>query len=332
MSTEYIRITYQCLGRTFDRLFKEQSLDETKNVVRRKLGLAYGAPIELAQLRDGRKIDLEDDDDFEAFKALTRTSLHAIVTVAIPENGSSAIPVVANAPGERKGRSKASHPVPCAQEAAQFGTAAPTTESRLQPSVMHATGAAPPRKKRKVAFNDDTVTSPDLQNPQQPTLKNARPSSSRAMPTTVVHESISGAAAMPLSEPTTSHPRSQAEKRSSSQIRMDETGKSKRKIAEITRSKRDPTESSAEASLKKRKMKCSASSRKHSSPEHEESRGDMSFDAPKKVSRKDQTVLPELPTVQYPLGYTHTIKPRQGRNKLEMPILKQAMLSPKRGR
>src|ERR1700677_1494955 len=39
---------------------KEQSLHETKVVVRKKLGLGHDAPIELAQLRDGREIDLED--------------------------------------------------------------------------------------------------------------------------------------------------------------------------------------------------------------------------------------------------------------------------------
>ena len=76
--TEHPRITYQCSKRVFDRLFKgtelllarisfvlnasveEQSLDETKNVVRKKLGLGYDTAIELAQVRDGRRIDLED--------------------------------------------------------------------------------------------------------------------------------------------------------------------------------------------------------------------------------------------------------------------------------
>jgi hypothetical protein len=129
--TEYPRITYQCSGRAFDRLFKgknfhdlsnrvcielfvaneEQSLDETKNVVRKKLGLGHDAAVELVQLRDGKRVDLEDgvsipqsftreltpalDDDFEAFKALTKTSLHATVTVIIRNNGhSSSTPVV----------------------------------------------------------------------------------------------------------------------------------------------------------------------------------------------------------------------------------------------
>ncbi|KAI9459104.1 hypothetical protein F5148DRAFT_1377530 [Russula earlei] len=98
MATEYIRITYKCLVvLTVLIANEEQSLDEMKNMVRRKLGLASSTPIELKQSRYNEIVDLEDDDDFEVFKALTRTSLqvHAIVIVTIPENGSSAIPLVA---------------------------------------------------------------------------------------------------------------------------------------------------------------------------------------------------------------------------------------------
>jgi hypothetical protein len=81
---------------------KERSLEETKQIVQKKLGLSSDTPIELAQLRGGKRIDLEDgtslrqsasrkfqfpsDDDFEAFKALTRTLLHATVEVTIPED------------------------------------------------------------------------------------------------------------------------------------------------------------------------------------------------------------------------------------------------------
>jgi hypothetical protein len=46
---------------------KEQSLHETKLVVRKKLGLGHDALIELAQLRDGRKIDLEDGVSIHLF-------------------------------------------------------------------------------------------------------------------------------------------------------------------------------------------------------------------------------------------------------------------------
>ncbi|KAF8893998.1 hypothetical protein BD779DRAFT_968542 [Infundibulicybe gibba] len=61
------RITYHTADRTFDRLFKEKSLNEMKSVVRQKLGLSPVASIHLAQLREDKRIDLEDDDDFDAF-------------------------------------------------------------------------------------------------------------------------------------------------------------------------------------------------------------------------------------------------------------------------
>ncbi|KAI0093189.1 hypothetical protein BDY19DRAFT_902973 [Irpex rosettiformis] len=83
-------------GRTFSRVFKawaqvsqrscasiDKTLATTKETVRKKLGLAPEVELELAQLRDGKKIDLEDDDDFLAFRAFTRTnaSLNVEVTV-----------------------------------------------------------------------------------------------------------------------------------------------------------------------------------------------------------------------------------------------------------
>ena len=71
------RITFLSKDRTFDRLFRgdirglqtfsdslfwsaEESLTQTKEVVRRKLGLEKNAVIHLAQVRDGRSIDLDD--------------------------------------------------------------------------------------------------------------------------------------------------------------------------------------------------------------------------------------------------------------------------------
>jgi hypothetical protein len=71
------RITYHASDRTFERLFKgtvtlaflictrltfllEESLGEMEAVVRRKLGLPENTSICLAQLREGKPIDLED--------------------------------------------------------------------------------------------------------------------------------------------------------------------------------------------------------------------------------------------------------------------------------
>ncbi|KAH9961344.1 hypothetical protein BC827DRAFT_342753 [Russula dissimulans] len=252
--SEYPRITYQYSGRAFDRLFKEQSLDETKVVVRKKLGLSHDAPIDLVQMRDGKKVDLEDDDDFEAFKALTKTSLHATVAVIIPENESSPNSVDMNASREGKGHPNDPHPEPHAREAAQSVVVAPITESPLQSPVTHATGTLFPRKKRKVAFDDDdTVTHP--QHTHQP------PSSSREVPPTVIHDSTSEAVALPPSTPR-------------SQTQTTDSGRRKRKAAKITPSDVDvdPAKATAESSRKKQKKINGAPLPKESPPEHEASK------------------------------------------------------------
>ncbi|KAH6914316.1 hypothetical protein BKA70DRAFT_1261041 [Coprinopsis sp. MPI-PUGE-AT-0042] len=77
------RVTYNAGPRTFDRLLKEGSLEEMKNVVRKKLGHSSDMPLQLAQLRDGKPVDLEDDDDFEAFCSAAHTLPHIVVQVTL---------------------------------------------------------------------------------------------------------------------------------------------------------------------------------------------------------------------------------------------------------
>ncbi|KAF8806467.1 hypothetical protein BYT27DRAFT_7191026 [Phlegmacium glaucopus] len=72
---DYPRITYEATTKVFDRLFKEESLEEMKNVVRKKLGLSSSLPVHLCQLRDGKAVVLEDDDDFDAFYASVNSTL-----------------------------------------------------------------------------------------------------------------------------------------------------------------------------------------------------------------------------------------------------------------
>ncbi|KAF5359930.1 hypothetical protein D9758_014000 [Tetrapyrgos nigripes] len=67
-------VTYLAPGRTFERLLKEDTLAEIKQVVRIKLDLADDVPIHLAQQRGERVIDLEDEEDFEAFCVAARRS------------------------------------------------------------------------------------------------------------------------------------------------------------------------------------------------------------------------------------------------------------------
>ncbi|KAF5370773.1 hypothetical protein D9758_001957 [Tetrapyrgos nigripes] len=85
-------VTYLAPGRTFDRLLNENSLAETKQVIRRKLNLADDVSIHLAQHRGERIIDLEDDDDFDAFCAAARMSGTVDVRVIVLSSSNSAIP------------------------------------------------------------------------------------------------------------------------------------------------------------------------------------------------------------------------------------------------
>jgi hypothetical protein len=120
------------------------------------------------------------DDDFEAFKALAKTSLHATVAVTIP--------------GRRNPNGSLSEPF--APETAHSGMVSPATKSPLvQLPSTRVTDTPRPRKKRKVAFNGDLVASPAPQPSQQLALKDVRPSSPHEGP--------------PLSGPTMLRPASQ---------------------------------------------------------------------------------------------------------------------------
>ncbi|KAJ3724658.1 hypothetical protein C8R42DRAFT_458299 [Lentinula raphanica] len=83
--TKAPRITYHAATRTFDRLFKEESLDETRDVVRKKLGLPDSSNIRLAQIRGDHTVDLEDEDDFDAFYAVAHSKMAIEVEVTIED-------------------------------------------------------------------------------------------------------------------------------------------------------------------------------------------------------------------------------------------------------
>ncbi|KIM29783.1 hypothetical protein M408DRAFT_107455 [Serendipita vermifera MAFF 305830] len=95
------RITYHTPFKSFERVFNETSLDETKRVVRAKLGLEPAVDLQLAQLRGGHKIVLEDEDDFHAFRITLRTNPLVEVQVTIAgEQG--------DVPATKKRKTKAS--------------------------------------------------------------------------------------------------------------------------------------------------------------------------------------------------------------------------------
>ncbi|TFY61387.1 hypothetical protein EVG20_g7077, partial [Dentipellis fragilis] len=178
---EFPRITYHAAGRTFDRLFKEKSLADTKDVVRSKLGIGADVGLALAQLRDNRRIDLDDDGDFEAFKAVLRSTSHVNVVVSVEgeaspnQNGAAAAFDAALAPHvsipsseyqlsrdlpsldqtSKKKSKKRQNSVSSVASAVPARLRTPGSESR--PSDTESEESEPRRKKRKVAFDGTTV-------------------------------------------------------------------------------------------------------------------------------------------------------------------------------
>ncbi|KAF4598164.1 hypothetical protein EYR38_006560 [Pleurotus pulmonarius] len=151
------RITYFASGRTFERLFKEESLEETKSVVRRKLGVPENADILLAQIRDNQTIDLDDDDDFEAFASLAYTTMKMSV---LPVQTPAAGPVL---PPPTPPAATTNPEPPVAGNAPEISTSTPTPSSSTRTrrgSISAASAAtftdgveqpAPKRRKRETA-------------------------------------------------------------------------------------------------------------------------------------------------------------------------------------
>ncbi|KAH7913473.1 hypothetical protein BJ138DRAFT_624695 [Hygrophoropsis aurantiaca] len=144
------RITYHAHGRTFDRLFKEESLEEMIDVVRKKLDLPSTSVIKLAQIRDGKPIDLEDDGDFDAFHALTRTLRVADVQVS----ASALTDTVDNAASALQAKNATS----LSTNSTTGNVSTPVSAVNHSASNV-ASGSTKPisRKKRRVSFDNSSV-------------------------------------------------------------------------------------------------------------------------------------------------------------------------------
>ncbi|KAL0956448.1 hypothetical protein HGRIS_002596 [Hohenbuehelia grisea] len=178
--TDTPRITYSAGGRTFERLFKEESLEETKDVVRRKLGLGPGATIGLAQFRDGTSIDLEDEDDFEAFYAHAHTTQSVHVTVSSEQGSawiaqSSATPASSMQPSREATAARAEQQLPSLSSRPMTQPAEPSAAVASQAKSARATVNEPKAKRRKVAnpkVQDSPTKDPE---PQQEKPASAAP-------------------------------------------------------------------------------------------------------------------------------------------------------------
>ncbi|CAL1707929.1 unnamed protein product [Somion occarium] len=117
-------LTFHAPGnRVFDRLFKDASLEDLKAGVKKKLGVPTVTDVRLAQLREGKRIDLEDDDDFDALRARAYSNSSMDIVVALGESNdfshvlnaprtssAAAAPVDTLTPKRKKRKTKAQTP------------------------------------------------------------------------------------------------------------------------------------------------------------------------------------------------------------------------------
>ncbi|KAG8736094.1 hypothetical protein FRC12_017779 [Ceratobasidium sp. 428] len=76
-------VEYGYNGRFFRRYFAESDIEGMKAVARKALGLTPSTQLRLEQLVGGRKIDLENEDDFSVFVSEISIELRKYVTVSI---------------------------------------------------------------------------------------------------------------------------------------------------------------------------------------------------------------------------------------------------------
>ncbi|KAJ8488902.1 hypothetical protein ONZ51_g3232 [Trametes cubensis] len=149
-------VTFYTPDTTFRRVFKGQSLEETKDLVRKKLGLSNDTSIRFSQLHEGRHIDLEDEDDFEAFQHLARHSLSLDLSVFIGNTGSPIFSHMPSAPPssnqvvskkKRKNRADKSSTAVASEVTSEQSTPASAPISQPSTSTIDTNGM--PKKKRK---------------------------------------------------------------------------------------------------------------------------------------------------------------------------------------
>ncbi|KAI0702971.1 hypothetical protein C8T65DRAFT_741451 [Cerioporus squamosus] len=152
-------VTFYAPNRTFARVYKGQSLNETRDLVRRKLGLSDDSSIRFARLHEGKVIELEDEDDFEAFRHLARyvTSLDVSVFVGQdypPIFTEQSSREASTNPGNNKKRSKKPHPSgsssvipPRPASSSRSSVAEPSPRLQAMASTIDANGV--PKKKRR---------------------------------------------------------------------------------------------------------------------------------------------------------------------------------------
>ncbi|KAG9316323.1 hypothetical protein JVU11DRAFT_2354 [Chiua virens] len=131
----------------------ERSLDQVKDVVRRKLGLGRDTDVSLKQMGPNALLDLEDDDDFQAFSILLKSSDSLDIQVTVGRSQGLAVPPPIAPSREKPSVSEplitplASHPKE------PVSPVQPTVATTTKVSTATKKTSDPSVRKRKVSFD-----------------------------------------------------------------------------------------------------------------------------------------------------------------------------------
>ncbi|KAH7888420.1 hypothetical protein F5I97DRAFT_696806 [Phlebopus sp. FC_14] len=279
-------VTYHAGSRTFDRLFKEKTLEEMKDVVRRKLGLDTNTVVQLKQVRMDKLVDLEDDDDFDAFRSCTRfPSLSAEVQVTV---GGTAPPgPISEIPPAAPRLSDVAASIADIVDDMRTATASKSVEapkkvkvSVQEPEKDSGESAKPTKKRRKSTSEKEKEREKEKEKQAGPSvLVRTAPESPKA--------GAKKAASPIATEGTTSIPKP-----------VEEPPKKKRKI---TKGKEGPPDQGGEDSENRKNAKASKSDKKKDQKVAESAEVETAEPSPekpkKKKKRTEETVAPSEPAV-----------------------------------
>ncbi|KAI0790663.1 hypothetical protein C8Q75DRAFT_97517 [Abortiporus biennis] len=179
-------------NRTYERIFRDRSLDDMKHGIRKKLGIAKETEITLSQIRNGKRIDLDDDDDFEALRTQAIARHTVEIRISVGQGNTTA------APNAKKKRVNWTVEQETAGEGSNGGRTSsslhePSSDTPASPSILKKPAAssqgeieadsstAPPPHKRKRLSNVSSSTRSDAE-PLPTPVDTPQPSSEVSRP------------------------------------------------------------------------------------------------------------------------------------------------------
>ncbi|KAF9526603.1 hypothetical protein CPB83DRAFT_452462 [Crepidotus variabilis] len=290
------RITYDAATRTFDRLFKEESLGEMKNVVRKKLGVSTAVPVYLSQIRDGKSVDLDDDEDFEAFRAATRSLTIAKIKVVLgghPTNGQlvNGSAIEPKTPKRKKKKQRISDAI--------ASTSSVLSERPFgEPPATNEESISTPHKKRRVSFLEpptlEQISTQSLL-PETPKKKKTKPTGDPLPKSAIANEAdVQFIQQLPETDTDEQAPRTKKKKKNLDQPKGDISGLQQDEVSSTISQVTDTASAQADESTSKKSKK----KRRREDPEPnvitepEDNASTSAVQAAKQLAQEEDTTRP----------------------------------------